>query len=366
MKRILSWILLVVMIFSLCACGGDAAPEGTTAAPTEASAVEATETEEVAATEAVETEPAVLEGSLYLKVSSVTFSLVGETDDIYLGMIPRELIRWESDDPSVVSVENGVLTATGVGTTTIRAIYEDRQVECTAGCLAETQDELDSLDREILAAPKRLPPVFDVEQPCTIFDNSAILGDSITWVLLQNESKNNYLGNIVFLTRGGISLNSLIRHSANIYYQGQELYIENAVEKAGVEQLLILLGSNDINDVSQSTYVFENWSTLVERVRGKSPNVQITIMSQIPCYDDGHGRDKQNAMIAEYNVKLRQFAAENGCQFIDLAYYVSDHYGRMPKIYSMDHYHLNTVGCTEWMRILRFYEQYESEGGVLQ
>lgn len=46
--------------------------------------------------------------SLFLKVSSITFSLVGESDDIYLGLVPIEQVTWESEDPSVVSVENGV------------------------------------------------------------------------------------------------------------------------------------------------------------------------------------------------------------------------------------------------------------------
>ena len=57
------------------------------------------------------------EGSLFLKVSSITFSLVGESDDIYLGLVPREQVTWESQAPRAVSVENGVLTATGAGST---------------------------------------------------------------------------------------------------------------------------------------------------------------------------------------------------------------------------------------------------------
>ena len=74
----------------------------------------------------------------FLKVSSITFSLVGACEDFYLGVIPRELVTWESENPSVVSVENGVLTANGVGTTTIRATYADRQATCTAGCPRST------------------------------------------------------------------------------------------------------------------------------------------------------------------------------------------------------------------------------------
>ena len=83
--------------------------------------------------------------SLFLKVSSITFSLVGESDDIYLGLVPRELVAWESEDAGIVSVEGGVLTAKGVGTTTIRATYNDRQVSCAASCLAQTQEELTKL-----------------------------------------------------------------------------------------------------------------------------------------------------------------------------------------------------------------------------
>lgn len=126
-KKAIMLLLAAAVIGSLCACGAgsETAPPAETAATVEP----ATETTvEAAPDETAETEPTVVEGDLFLKASSVTFSLVGEQEDIYLGVIPRELVSWESDDPSVVSVENGVLTATGVGTTTVRASYADRSV----------------------------------------------------------------------------------------------------------------------------------------------------------------------------------------------------------------------------------------------
>ena len=67
------------------------------------------------------------------------------SDNTRLGLVPRELVSWESEDPGIVSVEGGVLTAKGVGTTTIRATYNDRQVSCAASCLAQTQEELTKL-----------------------------------------------------------------------------------------------------------------------------------------------------------------------------------------------------------------------------
>lgn len=368
MRKILAWLLLAATMLSLVGCSSETVPVESTQAPTETAAQEtlAAETQVPAA----ETEPDVSEVHLFLKVSSITFSLVGESEDIYLGLAPREEVTWESDDPSVVSVENGVLTANGVGTTTIRAIYNDQQVECTAGCLAETQEELDALGFEVLCTPKRLPPEINLEEPCNYFDNAAIVGDSITYFLFQWESKTNYLGNILFLARGGVSMNSFVRRFKNIYYKGKEMNLEDAIAKSQVERVYFLMGSNDISAKTQRPYLFDNWNIMLERIREKSPDVEIVLISNIPLYGDEVECTYErflnyNSMIEDYNVKLKQFAEENGCMFLDLAYYVKDHCGRMPKLYNQGSYHMNEAGCLNWMKVLRHYAQYELEGGTL-
>ena len=346
MKRLLAMLLVAATALGLCAAALPASAEGTDAS--------------------------VLGGSLFLKVSSITFSLVGECEDIYLGVIPQELVTWESEDPSVVSVENGVLTANGVGTTTIRATYADRQATCTAGCLAETQEELDSLGYETLCTPKRLPPEVDLEEPCTYFDNAAIVGDSITYFLLQWEAKTNYLGDILFLARGGASLNGFVLRSKNIYYRGSECNLENAIAESQVERVYFLLGSNDVSGSTLRPRLMDNWNTLLGRIREKSPDVEIVLMSNIPLYDEeprltynDQKVKEHNDRIIEYNATLKQFAQDNGCLFLDLYCYVEDHCGRMPEIYNQGSYHMNEAGCLNWMKVLRFYAQYESEGGTL-
>ena len=123
MRRTIAWLLLAAALIGLCGCGtGPAQTHPTVTAETQSSDKSAAETQ------TIQTEPQAesLEGNLFLKVSAITFSVVGETDDIYLGVIPREEVTWESDDPSIVAVENGVLTATGVGTTTIRPTQTSR------------------------------------------------------------------------------------------------------------------------------------------------------------------------------------------------------------------------------------------------
>lgn len=358
MKKLLCFILAAVQLFALFGCAAQPSVEDETTAPETTAAIETT----LAATQ-----PQVPEnpdGFLFLKVSSVTMSVVGETDDIYQGTIPREEITWESDDESVVTFENGILTATGVGSTTVRASWQDQMIECTAACLAQTPEELAQLDPEILAAPKRLPPAVDLEQPCTYFEESAIIGDSITYFMFQWESKSDYLGNMTFFARGGISLNGLVKRFKNIFYRGKEDYIENIIAESGVKRVYIMLGQNDLSSKAR-TIVMDNWVTLLERIREKSPDVEIVLQSCIPEYAPDDSLDEKNDRIEQYNVTLREFAAENNCKFIDLGYYVRDHYDRMPQIYSQGNYHMNEAGCLNWMKILRAYAQLELEGGDL-
>lgn len=373
MKRFLAWLLLAATLLSLCACSASPAVQEPGEAPAEPAAAEPAAAEPSAATAPAavpQTEAPASEGSLFLKVSSVTFSLVGESDDIYMGLVPREEVTWESEDPAVVSVENGILTATGVGSTTIRATYGGQQVTCAAGCLAQTQEELDSLPTEILSAPKRLPPEIGLEEPCTCFDNAAIVGDSITYFLFQWESKTNYLGDMLFLARGGVSMNGFVYRSKNIYYKGKEMHLEDAIAKSQVERVYFLMGSNDIQSKNQRPHLFENWDIMLERIREKSPDVELVLLSNIPLYgNDEEAKSEKfqnhNSMIEEYNIQLKQYAEENGCLYLDLCYYVLDHQGRMPEMYSQGSYHMNEAGCLNWMKILRYYAQYELEGGTL-
>lgn len=364
MKRLIAGLLLAASLLGLCACASQSSgPEETqTTAPAETAPPETVP----------ETEPPQEEGTLFLKVSSITFSLVGESEDIYLGLVPREEVLWESENEDVVSVENGVLTATGVGATRVRASFGGQEVLVIAECLAQTQEELDLLDPEILCAPKRLPPQVDLTTPCAYFDNAAIVGDSITFILFQWESKTNYLGDMLFLAKGGVSMNGFVRRYKNISYKGQPMNLEDAIAQSGVGRVYFLMGSNDIAEPSQRAAYFDNWDTMLERIRAQSPDVEIVMISNLPQFDASmrpqlkkQEIEVYNARMVEYNEKLQAYAKENGCLYLDLSYYVKDHYGRMPKLYSQDSYHMNEAGCLNWMKVLRFYAQFEAEGGSL-
>lgn len=365
MRRTLAWLLLIAMILSLAGCAVESAPAATVVETSQTTAEEST------GAELEETQPN-QEENLFLKVSSITFSLVGEREDIYLGLIPRKQVTWTSEDPSVVDVEDGVLTAVGVGTTTIHASYHDRQVSCTAACLAQTQEELEALDAEILSAPKWVIPEVNMDEPCTYFDNAAIVGDSVTFGLMQHESQSNGLGNILFLARGGVSVIGFVKRVKNITFRGREMNLEDAIAQSGVARVYFLMGANDVAGTYTMESMLEYWKSMLDRIWEKSPDVQIVLMSIIPRYNpspkESTVEGQYNQEVLEYNTHLRQFAEEQGCMFLDLHGYIQDHWGRTSLQYKLpvDNTHLNELGCTNWMKIMRYYAQYESEGGTLE
>lgn len=360
MKRILCCLLAALMLLGMVGCGSEQTVTETTAPVPETSV----QTQPVTEATTEPTEP-VYEGSLFLKASSVDLSVVGDTEDIYLGLIPEEAVTFESDDESVVTFENGVLTAVGVGKTTVRAIYQDQVVECKAGCLAATREELLQLPEEILRTPRRLPPELDLEAPCTELDEATIIGDSITYFLFQWENKYDYMGKVQFLTKGGVSLNGFVLRFKNINYRGREMNLEDAIAASGVKKAFIMLGQNDI---SSKAYVkiMDNWEILLGRIKEKSPDVEVYIQSSIPRRNSESTTNEMNERIYGYNQELRQFALDNGCKFIDLEYYIRDHADKMAVCYSQGDYHMNEQGCLVWMKLLRYYTQYENQGGILE
>lgn len=94
-----------------------------TTAPTEESTEETT-----AATTAPE------DTELRLNREDFTLNYEGHKWDLYNGSIPEEDITWTSDDETVATIENGVVTAVGNGVTKVHAQYNGVKVSCIVRC----------------------------------------------------------------------------------------------------------------------------------------------------------------------------------------------------------------------------------------
>lgn len=301
------------------------------------------------------------EGRLFLTVSQLAMSVVGDTEDIYVGTIPRDRVTWESDDEKVVAVEDGVLTATGVGTTTIRAKSGKDVLECAVSCLANTRDELMTLGESVVRSPKRVPPESG-ESARDYFQDSAIIGDSIAYIMFQYEAIHGLLGHPLFLARGGTSLNGFVLHYKNVFYQGAEVYLEDAVAASGVKKVFIMLGQNDLG-YRTIEETMGSWDVLLPRLMEGNPDLEIYLQSCVAEWQETWGYGTKNKKIREYNEVLKAYAQEHGYHFVDVAPYVEDHIGAMATVYSMDRgIHLNEDGCIVWMKALNAYAERQMTG----
>lgn len=364
MKKCLALCLAAILLVSFYGCSSNSPSIEATAAATtipETTVPETTVVETTIPETTVPTEPEP-EMYLYLTVSEITFSLVGEEEDIYVGTAPRDMITWGSEDESIVTFQNGILTAVGVGSTTVYAEYGDQRIEVIAGCLAQTQEELNALSIAVRRSPKRIPPV--VEEPCyEYFDDVGLVGDSISYILFQYETKHGHLGNPTFLTRGGVSLNGFVLYYKNLYYQGKETHIEDVVAASGVKKLFIMLGNNDLHYRTLEE-TMGSWDIMMERILEKSPDVEIYIQSCIHEWTELSSGNSINDKINEYNELLIQYCEDNGYHYVDMQQYFVDHTNRMAEVYSLDHeIHLGEEGCIMWMRALNAYAQLRLLGG---
>lgn len=363
MKRILAFCLAATLMFGLLGCAAGSIPpepeesEEPTPLPTET----VPPSTPMPVTEPPATEAPVYDGELFLTVSEIVFSLQGESADVYAGSIPREAVLWESEDESVAVFEDGVLTATGVGRTTVSASYREQRLECAVGCLAETEEDLAGIDSETLHSPKWFAPEVD-ESAKEFFSDAAIIGDSVSWVMMQYETMSGDLGHPQFLVRGGSSLNGFVKYFYNVYYRGKDTKLEDAIAASGVKKAFIMLGQNDITQSIED--IMDNWATLLSRIREKSPETEVYIQSCFPLWKRDTESNALNEKMALYNEELIRFAEENDCHYVDIAPYVTDHTSRMVTSYHMDAYHLNADGCYVWMQALNVYAYTQILGGT--
>ena len=152
----------------------------------------------------------------------------------------------------------------------------------------------------------------------------------------------------------------------NLYFQGKEMLVQDIAAKCGAQRLYIMLGCLDFQVSSASQQLAQNWNILVDKILSKSPDMEIVIISNIPCYTEEPAFAEYNQKVAAAAVELKQMAMDRGFGYIDLGYYIQDHYGNMPAVYSRDTYHMNPDGSVEWMKIMRHYARFEQEGGILK
>lgn len=300
----------------------------------------------VVTTEAT-TEPEPITGELFLTVSQITFSTVGETENIYAGTVPIDRVEWKSDDESVIHVAGGMLSAVGTGTTTITASCEGQEISCTASCLAQTGDELRKLPENDLRQPKRMAPEVPNEV-LSFYDNAVLIGDNITYGFYNYKKQDGRLDNLQCLYRGSLGIHNLLTRRQNLSYHGSEMPMEDALQKLGCQKAFILLGTNDLQVRTEET-VIDELDQLLSKTVEKNPSLQIYLVSVLPVANRNMMSNGVNERIRAYNLLLEKFAKERGFHYVPVAPYLEDHIPGFARMYAQDKYQPNAKGVSAWI-----------------
>ena len=326
-------------------------PEATETADTAVSA-----TEPAAETTVETTEPPIT-GELFLTVSEITFSVVGESENIYAGTVPVERITWTSGDENIIQVVGGVLTAVAPGATTITASCEGQELSCTAGCLAASEEELRKLPLSQQRLAKRIGPALDNEV-LSLFDDAVLIGDNITYGFYNYRKYYGRLENMKCIYRGSASIRGLLKHKREFSYKGKETPLEDALADLGCSKALFLLGTNDL-PARPVEDVLKDLNKMINAVLEKNPELEIYLISLLPAANRKPFDNAVNDKISAYNIQLQRYAQENGFEYIPVAPYLQDHVPGCAIQYAQDRYQPSAKGVSAWIDAMRTYAAME-------
>ena len=199
-------------------------------------------------------------------------------------------------------------------------------------------------------APEPTPDMSPL--PPEFFDDAVFVGDSITNELKVYTYTHDELGAPQFITQDSCSVRNLAEYGTLISYKGKKTSLPDAIADCGAKRVFIMLGINDIGVISIDR-AMEDWGKFVGMIREKSPDIEIYIQSCTPMYGTSQNGKMTNARIDEYNARLKDFAAENGCCYVEIGAYFKDENGNLISSLTQDYYvHFKQTGCKIWAEAL--------------
>lgn len=125
--------------------------------------------------------------SIVLNRKEITFDIEGQTWVLYDGPVALSDIVWSSDDNSVVTIQDGKVTAVGNGDTTVHATYNGSTVSCIIHCKL---DEDSSSDSNISEADSESKRTYRLYNPTGYSDDVTIrVGQKFTLKLVDENKK---------------------------------------------------------------------------------------------------------------------------------------------------------------------------------
>lgn len=266
-----------------------------------------------------------------------------------------ESIADKTTTEPVTTTTTTTIATTTTTTTTTHVSSTNSQTKTSARKTTATVTPSGNSRGPVLAAPT------DYTVDASFFDDAVFVGDSVSLKLSYYAASSGELGKAKFLVAGSYGVgNAIYDHpDTKLKYQGVAYTnVEDAIAATGCNKLFIMLGMNDIGRFGVSKSI-ENWGTLLNLIRSTCPNITIYIQSMTPVWTGGERGGVTNANANSYNTKLKTFAENNGCKFIDIAPYMKDSTGGLATAFCSDSFvHLTNEAAKTWIQVLKSYTNY--------
>ena len=211
-------------------------------------------------------------------------------------------------------------------------------------------------------------PVISEEEIDAYFKDTVFVGDSIMLGFRNYcmKQKDSFLNDIQFLAEGSFSVNNALwdvtEKSVHPVYKGQKRQVWESISMMNAKKVFLFFGMNDLN-ISGLEGTCEKYKELISKIKEKSPDVEIHIISMTYTLK-GAGKGKlKNDTIREFNELLQEMASENGWGFLDMATPLSDENGDLKAAYCSDGFvHQSRAAYDVWTTVIRDYARAQLNG----
>ncbi|MDP4160913.1 MAG: GDSL-type esterase/lipase family protein [Bacillota bacterium] len=205
--------------------------------------------------------------------------------------------------------------------------YTDRDIPQTRDLAHATQSKVSNGQQNFQQSPPRNSNYKE------FFKNDAFLGDSISEGLFYFD----FLDENRVIAEKGLSITKGIDEA-------------DKVIALNPNNVFVLFGVNDIDDRTSSSWIVEQYTTLVKKLKTRLPNSQIYVLSILPVLESQVKNPHiNNAHIKECNAGLNTMASQEDVHFVNLGLLLNDN---NKNLYAGDGIHFKPDFYSLWLNYL--------------
>lgn len=130
------------------------------------------------------------------------------------------------------------------------------------------------------------------------------------------------------------------------------LYRLSEITESHPQKIFIEIGSNDLNIPRNTFCICNNYKSIIDYIKLKSPDTRIYIQSELP--KNIHPNIKNDSILV-LNQKIKKLANDNSLTFIDLYNKLLDGNGNLNMQLTYDGVHLNGKGYLIWKEAIEYF-----------